>query len=480
MSRLGEREPIVIVGAGPAGSLLSVYLARHGHRVELYESRPDLRSVDISAGRSINLAVATRGIATLVDIGVMDRVDEITVPMTGRMIHDGEAISYQPYGTRPHEVIYSVSRSSLNGILLDAAEATGLVTVHFEQRLRGVDLAARTLRFSDAADGDRAYDLDFGVVFGTDGVNSQIREAVVAANGGEVSTELLGHGYKELTIAPAADGAFQLDPNGLHIWPRGEFMLIALANPAGDFTATLFLPNEGADGSFAALGSDTAVDAFFRREFPDFVELVPDLAEQFRANRTGWLATIRTTGWSHDDTAVILGDAAHAIVPFHGQGMNLAMESCKVLDEHLRAQPEDLAGAFAAFEATRRPDADAIADMALHNYVEMRSDVVDDDYLLDRALALALEKRFPERFSPHYALVMFNIIPYAEAKARADQQARILDTLTAGIDSLDAVDYHHAAKLVAELDLLPALPERLRYVDPDLTPSTIPTLDPNA
>ncbi len=452
---LDNNGPVVVVGAGQAGALLAIYLARQGHDVTVYESRPDLRRVDIDAGRSINLALATRGIVPLVDVDVIDKVDAITIPMKGRMIHaDGDPTpDLQRYGTKPHEVIHSVSRSDLNGILLDAAEATGRVTLNFDARLDDIDFARSVLRFEDGTTAP------FGVVFGADGAGSRVRRSMLAHAGAahRAETEWLDHDYKELTLPPAADGGFQLDPNALHIWPRGEFMLIALANPEGDFTVTLFAPKN----DFAKLTTVGAVTAFFDQHFADFAALVPDLADQFFENPTGPLGTMRATGWSLDDRAVIVGDAAHAIVPFHGQGMNLAMESVRALDRHLRASPNDIGQAFRAFEQERKPDADAIADMALDNYVEMRSGVLDPEYLAKRNLALELERRHPEHLSPRYNMVMFSTMPYAEVKARSVRQAELLgDLLARGADADDAATLVKALPLLPDLDPL-ADPEAL-------------------
>jgi kynurenine 3-monooxygenase len=456
MTRLGENGPVVVVGAGPCGVLLSIYLAEQGHEVVVYESRPDIRRVDIGGGRSINLALATRGIVPLVDVGVIEQVDAITIPMKGRMIHaEGlDELTLQPYGVMPHEVIHSISRGDLNAILLDRAEVTGRVRIEFEQRCHSVDFTRSMLTLTGPD--DRVHDEPFGVLFGADGAGSNIRESMLAVNGGEADIDWLGHGYKELTLPPDDDGSFRLDPNALHIWPRGEFMLIALANPTGDFTVTLFAPNEGPE-SFAALETPEQVDQFFGREFPDFAALVPDLVTQFLENPTGRLATLRAIGWSHGDQAVVVGDAAHAIVPFHGQGMNLAMESARALAGQLADRPDDIAAAFQAFEADRKPSADAIADMALDNYIEMRAGVIDPGYVLKRELALELERRHPERLSPRYNMVMFSTMPYAEARDRARRQAQILTELTQGVSSISDVDFDRAVVLVAALDPLPGL-----------------------
>ena len=462
MSRLGGRGPVVVVGAGPAGALIAIYLARQGCDVTVYEARPDLRRVAIPAGRSINLALATRGIVPLTDVGLIDRVDAITIPMRGRMVHaPGSEAVLQPYGTRAHEVIHSVSRRGLNAILLDAAEATGRVAIEFESPVRSIDLDAGTLAVVGPDDTERT--VAFGTVFAADGAGSHLRGAIVAANGGTAEVSPLDHGYKELQIPPAGGGGFRLDPHALHIWPRGEFMLIALANPEGDFTATLFAPNEG-EGSFASLSDPEAVSLFFKQEFPDLVSLIPDLVEQFFQNPTGRLATMRCSGWSAGDRAVLVGDAAHAIVPFHGQGMNLAMESARALDRHLRQRPDDIAAAFAAFEAERKPNADAIAGMAVENYVEMRAGVVDPAYVIRRELALELQRRYPERLSPRYNMVMFSTMPYAEAAGRAARQSEILAELVEGRASLAEVDMQRAAELVAEL---PPLPEPDPLARPD-------------
>ena len=443
------RAPVVVAGAGPAGALLAAYLGRRGHEVTVYESRPDLRTTDVGAGRSINLALATRGIVCLIDVGVIERVDDITIPMRGRMVHapGDPAPALQPYGSKRHEVIHSVSRRDLNAILLDAAEETGRVEVEFEKRAEAVDFDRSRLSFADGASAP------FGVLFGADGAGSPVREAIAAAGACRHRTDWLDHGYKELTLAPGPDGGHRLDPNALHVWPRGEFMLIALANPGGDFTVTLFAPSE----TFRSLASAADIEAFFAAEFADFAALAPDLAEQFIENPAGSLGTLRAAGWSFEDRAVLVGDAAHAIAPFHGQGMNAAMESARALDRHLRATPDDAAGAFRRYESERRPDTDAIADMALDNYIEMRAGVVDPDYLARRSLALELERRHPGRLSPRYNMVMFSTMPYAEAKARAARQAEIIASASAD-PSVD-VDALVAA--------LPPLPDLDPLADPD-------------
>lgn len=458
MTTLGQNGPLVIVGGGPAGALLSILLSRHGHDITVFEGRADLRRADISAGRSINLALATRGIVALREVGVMDAVDEITIPMRGRMVHElnGET-GFQPYGLDADDIVYSVSRNELNAILLDAAETTGRVDVRFAQRCRSVDFERSVIQLTDYSTAEhREYESPFGTVFGADGANSPVRASMLHVNGGSFTEAVLEHGYRELTIPAALDRTFELEPNALHIWPRGGFMLIALPNPGGDFTATIFLPHEGGPISFEALATGGDVDAFFTEWFPDVVPLMPDLIADFFDGPVGNMSTIRVNGWSYGDQAVLVGDAAHGIVPFHGQGMNAAMESGRILDRFIRDRSLDVAAAFAAYEMERRPDATAIGEMSLNNYIEMRSDVTDDDYLLKRELSLELERRHPDRFHARYGMVMFHTMGYAEAAIRSERQTRVLNRLVEGADSMDDIDFDLADALVSILDPIPA------------------------
>jgi kynurenine 3-monooxygenase len=439
---------ITLVGAGLVGPLLAVFLARRGFAVTIYERRPDLRQAHLNAGRSINLALANRGLVALEQVGLMDAVRPILLPMAGRMLHDEHGqLSFLPYGHRPQEVIYSVSRGGLNQILLDRAEAEG-ATIHFQQNCRDVHFDTQTLSLRDESTGT-LHEVPFERVLGTDGSASEVREAILRVTGGHAVDEPLDHGYKELSMLPDANGGFRMDKRSLHIWPRGEFMLIALPNPDGTFTLTLFLPQIGPE-SFASLTTPAAVDDFFARWFPDARALLPDLTEQFFAHPVGHLNTVRCDRWHFRDRALLLGDAAHAIVPFHGQGMNCGFEDVVALDHCLDQLADGWERVFERFYALRKPNAEAIADMALENYVEMRATVRDPKFALKKALSFALEDRFGPRFIPRYSMVMFHTRPYAEAKARGAIQEDILNRLTAGVDRLEEVDFAQAEALIHE------------------------------
>jgi kynurenine 3-monooxygenase len=436
---------ITLVGAGLAGSLLAIFLARRGHRVTILERRLDPRKTvaPASAGRSINLALANRGIAALEEVGVMERVRPELIPMVGRMLHDEDGrLKLVPYGNKPHEVIHSVSRAGLNALLLDAAEATGTVSIRFGATVTGIDFTSRHVL---------PQRIPYDVLIGTDGSASAVRAAILEQTGGRLDEEPLGHSYKELTIPPAdgGGGGFRMEKNALHIWPRGEYMLIALPNTDGSFTVTLFLPNQGEE-SFQVLTTSEAVQTLFERRFADAIPLMPHFLDEFFENPTGHLETIRCAPWSFEDHALVLGDAAHAIVPFHGQGMNAAFEDCSALDRCLGDPDLPWKEVFAEFERRRRPNTDAIADMALENYIEMRSTVREPKFQLKKDLSFRLEERYPGRFIPRYSMVMFHTIPYAEAKARGAIQEGILDELTSTAASLDQVDLTLADRLIAE------------------------------
>ena len=445
-----NKEKIVIVGGGLVGAMTACFLGRRGFEVEIFESRVDLRTHDISAGRSINLALANRGIYPLEQLGLMDKVRDLMIPMRGRMIHDlqGEQ-NFQPYGQREDEVIYSISRGDLNRLLLDAAESTGNVKVHFLHRLESVDFERKRAIFLNE-ETESKFETGFGRLIGADGAGSRVREALIATHGGSDHMEPLDHSYKELEIPAGAGGTFQIEKNALHIWPRGGFMLIALPNLDGSFTVTLFLPNHG-EASFTALQTQESVFEFFEEYFPDVDALMPGLVEDFFANPTGKLGTVRCSPWHLADKAILIGDAAHAIVPFHGQGMNCGFEDCVVLDQCIEQHGSDWHKVFAEYDRLRAPNGNAIADMALENYVEMRDSVNDPQFLLKKAIGFELQKRWPALFTPRYGMVMFQRIPYVEAQRRGAINQRILDELAIGTATVDEVDWEAAGVLVKRL-----------------------------
>lgn len=448
MSRDSRGSPVNVVGAGLCGSLLAILLAKRGYRVSLVERRADPRRSPPAAGRSINLALSARGIRALEHAGLFEAVEALLLPMRGRLIHEENgATQLLPYGQREGELIWSVSRAELNRHLIEAAERLPEVTLHFGQEALAWDASRGALSLRDI-DEDRQYEITDGPVIAADGAGSAVRRSLAAAGIVRADESLLPHGYKELTIPAGPGGAFLLEADALHVWPRGEFMLIALPNPGGDFTLTLFLPMAGAEG-FECLDTPSRISAFFERRFPDVIPLVPELVGTFRRNPVGVLGTVRCRPWRDGGRLLLIGDAAHAIVPFHGQGMNLAFEDCRLLDELL--SEHDLPQAFAAFEARQRSNADAIAAMALENYVEMRDTVRDPKFALQKKLSFELEKRLPDRFIPRYSMVMFHDdIPYAVAHDRGAVQARLLEALTRDRRALDEIDLDAAVRKVCE------------------------------
>lgn len=441
-----DEDIVTIIGAGLAGTLMAILLAQRGHRVRLYERLPDMRREIIPAGRSINLALAARGIRALEIAGIMDKVLPLLIPMPGRLLHalDG-ALTFVPYGQREHEVIYSVSRPGLNRILLDTAEAAG-VEIHFRHSAVDADFRRDCVHMRNEATG-AGYTLPLRRVIGADGAGSPLRHALIDNLQAHCSEDLLEHAYKELTLPPDEHGGHRIRKNALHIWPRGGFMLIALPNLNGSFTVTLFLPQTGPE-SFETLRDPDSVQAFFEQHFPDVAALMPGLAAEFLQHPTGVMGTIRCERWALQDRLLLIGDAAHAITPFHGQGMNCTFEDCRELDRLLQRHP-DWHDAFAAFERTRRPNTDAIADMAIENYQEMRDTVRHPKFQLQKALSLELERRFPDRFVPRYSMVMFHDeIPYCVAFERGRIQEAILAELTHSAASLDQVDFAAASVLI--------------------------------
>jgi kynurenine 3-monooxygenase len=481
-TRRMTKHPITLIGAGLVGALLATLLAQRGFAVTVYERRRDPRVAGYVGGRSINLALAERGLHGLRLAGMTDEVMRLAVMMRGRCVHhrDGHTELLR-YGRDDSEVIWSVSRGRLNVALIDAAERAG-ARFEFERKLTGAAYADDvTLHFENDAGEATMRRVPFAI--GADGAGSALRATMDAVSPLGERIEALGHGYKELEIpsvraegeglraegktvphalaasllpqSSAVQPSFALDPHALHIWPRGNYMCIALPNAEGSFTVTLFLPNEG-DPSFATIDTPAAARALFERDFADALPLIPDLEADFAANPVGILATLYLDRWHLDSRALLVGDAAHAIVPFHGQGMNCGFEDAAELADRFAAH-DDVGGIFAEFERRRRPNAAAIAAMALENYVEMRDSVADPKFLLRRELGRRLAAREPDRFVPRYAMVTFTRMPYAEAFARGAAQEALLRELTEGKSRIEDIDLDHAAARV-RADIAPLAP----------------------
>ncbi|GAA2591725.1 NAD(P)/FAD-dependent oxidoreductase [Actinomadura fulvescens] len=417
-----DERRVAIVGGGLAGCLLATLLGRRGIEVTLYERRPDPRIAGPERGRSINLAVSARGLAALDAVGLRDQALKRALPMHGRMVHPlGAGQNFQPYSADGERAINSISRAELNQALLDAAEATPGVTVRFTQRVTGVDVAAGLLLLEgpEGAVTERA-----DVVLAGDGAYSAVRRSLASGGGLDDRQDFLEHGYKELTIPPR-DGDFALDPDALHIWPRGTAMMIALPNLDRSFTCTLFWPKT----DFEALGTAAKVRAHFERHYPDAARLMPALADDFAHNPVGSLVTVRCWPWvryGEGAVAALLGDAAHAIVPFFGQGANCAFEDCVEIDRLLGKTGGDWSRALSLYQERRKPNTDAIAEMALDNFVEMRDRVSSPVYRLTRAAQHALERRSAGRYVSRYELVSFTTVPYAQIPRRIRRQNQVV------------------------------------------------------
>jgi kynurenine 3-monooxygenase len=439
----------VLIGSGLAGGLLAAYLGRRGFDVDLYERRADPREGNIVGGRSINLAISTRGIHALEQIGIADETLQHAIPMRGRMIHPagaGARTIFTPYDVDPKNCINSIGRGALNTAVIEAAQRYPNVRVYFNHKCTDVDLDSATahletsfvaagspqdesVRMADVSPANSENQIISAhgdAVIGVDGAFSAVRQSMqMQINRFEYDESYLPHGYKELTIPPAPDGSWRMEKNALHIWPRKSFMMIALPNPDGSFTCTLFWEFEG-PRSFATTKADDDVRRFFEEEFPDAVPLMPTLLEDFKNNPTGSLVTIRCAPWFYRDKVCLLGDAAHAVVPFYGQGMNAAFEDCVVLDECLEKFPDNRERAFAEYFSRRKENADALADLALENFIEMRDKTASKAFRAKKKLDHFLEAALPGIYLPLYTMVTFTRIPYAEAARRARLQDRIV------------------------------------------------------
>ncbi|KAA3635856.1 MAG: FAD-dependent monooxygenase [Bacteroidetes bacterium] len=445
-----SQQKVIIVGAGLAGSLLAIQMANRGFEVELYEKRPDMRKVDISAGRSINLALSNRGIAALNRVGMDEFIMAEAVPMPGRLIHSisGET-NFQPYSGREGEYINSISRGGLNKALMDKAEAMDNVRIFFDQKCMGVDFQTASASFINEKTGEIIH-ASGDVVIGSDGANSAVRNEMMNIAPKlrfSFSQHYLDHGYKELSILPGEGGSFQMEKNALHIWPRGTYMLIALPNFDGSFTVTLFMPFEGEPG-FNNLDTEAKVLDFFNEQFPDVVPLIPHLAEEFFENPSSSLATIKCYPWQVNGKSLLIGDSAHAVVPFYGQGMNASFEDCHELDKYIDQYGTDWKRVFGNYQKFRKKDADAIGDLAEENYFEMRAHVADPVFVLKRQLETKLEDTFPGYFSKYSMVTFREDIPYSVAMNKGRAQDDLLMKICSEVDSVEELDMEEVLRQV--------------------------------
>ena len=417
-------QKIAVVGSGLVGSLLAIYLRKAGHIVHVYDRSPDIRQIEFS-GRSINLAMSNRGWKALDGVGVGDAVREIAIPMDKRAIHLVDKLNFQPYGNEG-EAIYSISRGLLNRKMIDLAEDAG-AEFFFEQRIWDVTLADATLHIGETERGawqEKKYDM----VFGADGAFSRIRHRMQRQSMFDYSQEFLKIGYKELNIPANPDGTHKLDPNSFHIWPRGEYMLIALPNLDGSFTCTLFMPFEG-ENSLEQLKDIKLVEEFFAKNFPDSIDVIPKLAEDFFKNPTSTLVTMKCFPWTYEDKIALIGDACHAIVPFYGQGMNAGFEDISIINEMMQRYGDNWKKVLSEYQKSRKPNADAIAELSYRNFMEMSTKTADEKFLLQKKIEKLFSDKHPDKWIPLYSRVTFSDRPYAEALAIGDYQNAIMDTV---------------------------------------------------
>jgi kynurenine 3-monooxygenase len=434
---------VTILGAGLVGSLLACLLKQKGLNVKVYEKRSDIRSLKNTEDRSINLIVTSRGLKALDRAGLFKKSIELTVPILGRSIHSktGDQV-FQPYG-RPSEGNFSISRSKLNSFLISEAEKIG-VEFFFSDPISSIDFSARTFRTAKGAEGK------YQLLLGTDGAGSVVRTQLEKEFPAQFrsTTEFLEADYKELTLPARSDGSYPLDPNSLHIWPRGTHMMMALANPDGSFTVTAYLPKSGAPISFEKIRSASDVESLFKSEFMDAMDLMPDHQMEFLENPQGRLGTVRCQKWAYGDSVLLIGDAAHAIVPFFGQGMNLGFEDCVLLMDLFEKNEGRWEKIFKDFESQQIPNAMAIADMALENWTEMKEKVGDQKFLLRKKVEAEIEAKFPDLYKPRYGIITYTQVPYALAKEAGRIQNEILNQICDSISDIQEVNWDLAKNLI--------------------------------
>ncbi|MFN5294689.1 MAG: FAD-dependent oxidoreductase [Flavobacteriales bacterium] len=444
-----NNKKVAIVGAGLVGSLWAVYMAKRGYQVKVFDRRPDIRKLKIVQGKSINLALSDRGWKGLEGAGVADAIRKVAIPMHGRMMHavDGK-LAYQPYG-KEGQAIYSVSRGLLNQTLMQCASEHSNVELVFQHRCKDVELDGTTVVFQNEVSGEEVRE-SFDQVFGTDGAFSAVRTRLTRLDRYDYSQTYLDHGYKELEIPANADGSHQLDSNCLHIWPRGEFMMIALPNVDGSFTCTLFIPFEG-EHSLANLKTPEAVRSFFDTHFPDAVPMMPELVEDFFANPDASLVMTKCYPWHYKSSVCLMGDAAHAIVPFYGQGMNAGFEDCSYLNALLEEHHDDFEKVLPEYTRLRKPAGDAILQLALNNYIEMRDKTADKEFLLQKKIEGRFSEKYPGRLKSLYEQVSFSHTPYQDALSNGYRQQKIMDHIMAIEDIELKWDSEEVEKRMMEL-----------------------------
>jgi kynurenine 3-monooxygenase len=423
-----KKKEAVIIGAGLVGSLWAVYLSKAGYKVTIYERRSDIRKAEISAGKSINLALSVRGWTALDAVGVGDEIREIAIPMYGRMMHDLEGnLTYQQYG-KDDQAIFSVSRGKVNAKMMDIAEKHGNATIHYNTECKNVDLNKGIAFLKNSLTGEE-FQVQSDLIFAADGAFSAVRyNSMQKLDRFQYSQNYIADGYREILLPANPDGSYPMDKNSLHIWPRGRFMLIALANEDGSFTCTLFMPHENDEFSFDKLNSKDAVNNFFKTVFPDFFEMMPNIADAWEDHPLSNLAIIRCYPWTKGKVA-LMGDAAHATVPFYGQGMNAGFEDCSVLWGLMQKHNEDWPKVFEEYSQTRKPDGDALQDLSLDNYYVMRDYVADPAFLLRKKIEAKFSELYPNKWLPLYSQVTFSNIRYSVAYKQGQHQNQIMDQI---------------------------------------------------
>lgn len=445
-----ENKNVTIVGAGLVGSLLSIYMAKRGYKIDIFERRPDIRKAGMIGGRSINLALSDRGWRGLEGVGIAEDIRNISIPMYGRFIHNRDGSSnFQPYGTK-EQAIYSVSRAEINMKLMDLAETQANVKIHFDQRCSNVDRKNKTAEFEHNQT-KKISTVASDLLFGADGAFASSRlNMQLQSDRFEYQQHYINCSYKELLIPPGKDGEFLMEKNALHIWPRHSFMMIALPNPDGNFTCTLFMPPEG-EKSFAQLKTRDQVKNFFDSEFPDAVPLMPTLVDDFFNNATASLVTVKCFPWTFDERIALIGDAAHAIVPFYGQGMNCGFEDCVVLDGLIEKHKENWPEILKEYEALRKPDGDAIADLAIANFTEMGDKTADPKFLLQKKIEARFSQKYPEKWVPLYTMVTYSPhIRYSTALKEGARQQGIMDKIMCLPDIENKWDSEEVEKLILQ------------------------------